>query len=165
MGGRRLTSQQLQQLQQSQQQQQSDQQFQPYQHPLHPAQAMLFQHQQHTAAQQMAPPPSMGIGGLHRSAPRFHASRHRKDSLGKSVSKYMYPPGSPSMGFNENIYHPQTTTAVTMTTNNGSSLNSSLANSKHNRYPEPDPDVIEVYLEDDPIKLKEAVRDGKEVSF
>ncbi|XP_021702833.1 ras guanine nucleotide exchange factor V [Aedes aegypti] len=168
MGGRRLTSQQLQQLQQSQQQQQSDQQFQPYQHPLHPAQAMLFQHQQQQQhpGQQMAPPPSMGIGGLHRSAPRFHASRHRKDSLGKSVSKYMYPPGSPSMGFNENIYHPQTTAAVTMTTNNGNSLGSSLANSnKHNRYPEPDPDVIEVYLEDDPIKLKEAVRDGKEIKW
>ncbi|XP_062536885.1 probable serine/threonine-protein kinase DDB_G0282963 [Armigeres subalbatus] len=163
MGGRRLTSQQLQQLQQSQQH--SDD-FQPFQKPLHPAQAMLFQHQQLTS-QQMGPPPSMGIGGLHRSAPRFHASRHRKDSLGKSVSKYMYPPGSPSMGFNENIYHPQTTAATAataamsaMTTNNGNSLNS-----KHNRYPEPDPDVIEVFLEDDPVKLKEAVRDGKEIKW
>lgn len=179
MGGRRLTSQQLQQLQQSQQKQQPDQQFQPFQQQQsqqqqqkhqHPSQAMLFQPHQHHPGQQMPPTPTMGLGGginpLHRSAPRFHASRHRKDSLGKSVSKYMYPPGSPSMGFSENIYHPQTTTMMaTAKTNNGNTNNMHMANSKHNRYPEPDPDVIEVYLEDDPVKLKEAVRDGKEIKW
>ncbi|XP_055616141.1 probable serine/threonine-protein kinase DDB_G0282963 [Toxorhynchites rutilus septentrionalis] len=173
MGGRRLTSQQIQQLQQAhQQQQQQIQQLQQLQHYQHQqlqqqqhTQAMLFQQQQQQQQQQHSiqqiPPPPMGGGGgnpLHRSAQRFSVSRHRKDSLGKSVSKYMYPPGSPSMGFNENIYHPQNTTSA-------SAANANTANSKHNRYPEPDPDIIEVYLEDDPIKLKEAVRDGKEIKW
>ncbi|XP_058817325.1 GATA zinc finger domain-containing protein 10-like [Topomyia yanbarensis] len=183
MGGRRLTSQQLQQLQQAHQQQQF-QQYQQQQLQLQHQQSnqtaatMLFQHQQQHQQQQqlqqqqqqqqhqqqhpgqLLPPPPM-TNPLHRSIPRFHASRHRKDSLGKSVSKYMYPPGSPSMGTtaNENIYHPQTTASVNSNNSSTATIN------KHNRYPEPDPDVIEVYLEDDPIKLKEAVRDGKEIKW
>ncbi|XP_055591678.1 probable serine/threonine-protein kinase yakA [Uranotaenia lowii] len=199
MGGRRLTSQQLQQLQQQQQQQQQ-QQFQQQQNqaqfatqslnPFHqpypsyqfnpddqPA-AMLFQHQQtHPHPAQSLPPAGPGLTNSmhhHRTAPRFHASRHRKDSLGKAGGgKFLYPPGSPSMGFNENIYHQQQTTTANsgggaMITNNSS--NSSLlsgggGNLKHNRYPESDPDIIEVYLEDDPINLKEAVRDGKEIKW
>ncbi|XP_055534157.1 GATA zinc finger domain-containing protein 10 [Wyeomyia smithii] len=173
MGGRRLTSQQLQQLQQAHQQQQLQhfQQLQQHQQQHQQQQqkqqqqqqqqlsqaAMLFQHQQ-PPGQQLPPTTPMGPNPLHRSAPRFHASRHRKDSLGKGVSKYLYPPGSPSMGTNENIYHPQTPA----NSNNSSTAN---INNKHNRYPEPDPDVIEVYLEDDPVKLKEAVRDGKEIKW
>ncbi|EDS26220.1 nfrkb [Culex quinquefasciatus] len=190
MGGRRLTSQQLQQLQQQHQQQQQQhfkqQQFQQQQqHQYHQQQhqqsqqAMLFHqqhHQQHQQSQQ-APPSLMGpppTNPLHRSAPRFHgASRHRKDSLGKSGGKYMYPgggggggiPGSPTMGFAENIYHPQTGHGGMVHNSSANSVNSLAGNGKHmgiGRYPEPDPDVIEVYLEDDPVKLKEAVREGKE---
>uniref|UniRef100_A0A8D8GAD4 (northern house mosquito) hypothetical protein n=1 Tax=Culex pipiens TaxID=7175 RepID=A0A8D8GAD4_CULPI len=191
MGGRRLTSQQLQQLQQQHQQQQQQhfkqQQFQQQQqHQYHQQQqhqsqqAMLFhQHQQHQQSQQ-APPSLMGpppTNPLHRSAPRFHgASRHRKDSLGKSGGgKYMYPggggggvPGSPTMGFAENIYHPQTGHGGMVHNSSANSVNSLAGNGKHmgiGRYPEPDPDVIEVYLEDDPVKLKEAVREGKEIKW
>ena len=111
MGGRRLTSQQLQQIQQIQQQQ-----------------------QQHFTQRQQ----------------RLHNRHYRKETsatLGKNVSKYMYPPSSPSLQCNENIYHPQTQPR------------------RSNLYPE-DPDIIEVYLEDDPIKLKELSRhDPREVKY
>jgi hypothetical protein len=111
MGGRRLTSQQLQQLDQIQRQQQS-------------------QRQQ-----------------------RLHNRHYRKDTsatLGKNVGKFMYPPSSPSLQVNENFYHQHT---QPRRTNN------------HWNSPSEDPDVIEVYLEDDPMKLKELNRhDAREVS-